>query len=85
MRALVQLHREVLGHVPGDVEGIHRGGQTGDQEDGAAGEEDDEMSHNEPLPSDDAGESVNNDHTYCVLCPKIIIQTNTKQDVFTCK
>ena len=62
MRALVQLHREVLGHVPGDVEGIHWGGQ----EDGAAGEEDDEMSHNEPLPSDDAGESVNNDHTYCV-------------------
>ena len=43
-----------------------RGGQAGDQEDGAAGEEDDEMSHNEPLPSDDAGESVNNDHTYCV-------------------
>ena len=66
VRALVQLHREVLGHVPGDVEGIHRGGQAGDQEDGAAGEEDDEMSHNEPLPSDDAGESVNNDHTYCV-------------------
>ena len=66
MRALVQLHREVLGHVPGDVEGIHRGGQAEDQEDGAAGEEDDEMSHNEPLPSDDAGESVNNDHTYCV-------------------
>ena len=61
MRALVQLHREVLGHVPGDVEGVHRGGQTGDQEDGAAGEEDDdEMSHNEPLPSVDAG-----DHTYC--------------------
>ena len=46
MRALVQLHREVLGHVPGDVEGIHRGGQAGDQEDGAAGEEDDEMAHN---------------------------------------
>ena len=62
MRALVQQHREVLGHVPGDVEGIHRGSQMGDQEDGAAGE----MSHNEPLPSDDAGESVNNDHTYCV-------------------
>ena len=57
MRALVQLHREVLGHVPGDFEGIHRGGQAGDQEDGAAGK---------PLPSDDAGESVNNDHTYCV-------------------
>ena len=61
VRALVQLH-----HVPGDVERIHRGGQAGDQEDGAAGKEDDEMSHNEPLPSDDAGESVNNDHTYCV-------------------
>ena len=64
MRALVQLHREVLGHVPGDVEGIHRGGQAGDQEDGAAGEEDDE--NNEPLPSEDAGESVHNDHSYCV-------------------
>ena len=38
VRALVQLHREVLGHVPGDVEGIHRGGQTGDQEDGATGD-----------------------------------------------
>ena len=38
VRALVQLHREVLGHVPGDVEGIHPGGQTGDHEDGAAGE-----------------------------------------------
>ena len=25
-----------------------------------------EMSHNEPVPSDDAGEIVNNDHTYCV-------------------
>ena len=38
VRALAQLHREVLGHVPGDVEGIPRGGQPGDQEDGAAGE-----------------------------------------------
>ena len=36
----------------------------GGQEDGAAGEEDDE--NNEPLPSEDAGESVHNDHSYCV-------------------
>ena len=41
MRALVQLHRGLLGHVPSEVEEIHRGGQAG--EDGAAGEEDDEM------------------------------------------
>ena len=48
------------------VEEIHRGGQAGDPEDGAAGEEDDEMSHKEPLPSEDAGgEDVHNDHTYC--------------------
>ena len=40
-RALVQLHRGLLGHVPGDVEEIHRGGKAG--EDGAAAEEDDEM------------------------------------------
>ena len=63
MRALVQLHRGLLSHVPGDVEEIHRGGKAG--EDGAAGEDDDEMSHNEPLPSEDAGEDVHNDHTYC--------------------
>ena len=43
MRALVQLHRGLLGHVPGEVEEIHGGGRAGYQEDGAAGEEDDEM------------------------------------------
>ena len=42
-RALVQLHRGLLGHVPGEVEEIHGGGRAGYQEDGAAGEEDDEM------------------------------------------
>ena len=40
-RALVQLHRGLLGHVPVDVEEIHRGSQAGEDE--AAGKEDDEM------------------------------------------
>ena len=58
---------QVAAPVPDEmVEEIHRGGQAGDPEDGAAGEEEDEMSHKEPLPSEDAGgEDVHNDHTYC--------------------
>ena len=57
--------RQVAAPFPDElVEEIHRGRGGGGQEDGAAGEEDDE--NNEPLPSEDAGESVHNDHSYCV-------------------
>ena len=58
--------RQVAAPFPDEmVEEIHRGRGGGGQEDGAAGEEDDE--NNEPLPSEDAGESVHNDHSYCVF------------------
>ena len=57
--------RQVAAPFPDEmVEEIHRGRGGGGQEDGAAGEEEDE--NNEPLPSEDAGESVHNDHSYCV-------------------
>ena len=51
------------------VEEIHRGGKAGDPEDEAAEEEEGEAAggeeDEEPLPSDNAGEAFDNDHTYC--------------------
>ena len=57
----MELGRRLPDNISGQVmEEIHRGDQAGDQEDGAASEDDDEMSHNEPLPSEDAGGTVHN-------------------------
>ena len=61
---------QVAAPVPDEmVEEIHRGGQAGDPEDEAAGEEEGEAAggeeDEEPLPSDNAGEAFDNDHTYC--------------------
>ena len=66
LKNIPQYFDQVAAPFPDEmVEEIHRGGGGGGQEDGAAGEEDDE--NNEPLPSEDAGESVHNDHSYCVF------------------